>query len=337
MAITSEKAVALRRSWMMSDLGVAPVRRLNSRGRPAPHMSLQFDSHLFSIDTSRSPSGCAQPDAYLITHAHSDHYGASGMLSPRSVASVETARALEIRHKRRYMGRTFEVGEQIEVNGVKIKTYPTAHAPGSTAFFWENEVGCKILVTGDVKEYRYLPSSDLLVTEANYGDPLDPECRFDDDIAGFEEALRASATFGAYAFGKAQRAVSLMRAMGYSGEIGMDEQCLALTSELLKGAGPFIDWRENIFGVNVVTPASLQWIASRNKFLLTGRSNISYPKIRLSDHLDFRGLLRMIDHVSPSATVVYHPEGSRADSLARHLRGCGMSAVSVSQIEKVLR
>ena len=74
-----------------------PVRRINSRGGCAPHLSIRFDSHLFSIDTSRSSKACVQPDAYLITHAHSDHYGKSAMLSPKAIASVETARALEPR------------------------------------------------------------------------------------------------------------------------------------------------------------------------------------------------------------------------------------------------
>ncbi|HNR58582.1 MAG TPA: hypothetical protein PKJ51_09010, partial [Methanothrix sp.] len=82
------------------DLGITPFRRRVSSGRPAPHLSLRFDSHLFSIDTSRSPKGSLQPDAYLITHAHSDHYGKSAMISPEAVASRETARALEIRHER---------------------------------------------------------------------------------------------------------------------------------------------------------------------------------------------------------------------------------------------
>ena len=57
------------------DLGVEPVRRVNSRGGLAPHLFIKFDSHLFSVDTSRSPKASIQPDAYLITHAHSDHYG----------------------------------------------------------------------------------------------------------------------------------------------------------------------------------------------------------------------------------------------------------------------
>jgi putative mRNA 3-end processing factor len=316
------------------DLGAEPVRRLNGHGRPAPHLSIKFDSHLFSIDTSRSPKACIQPDAYLITHAHSDHYGRSAMLSERAIASVETARALEIRYDRKYHGRTFAVGENILVDDVEIKTYSTGHTIGSAAFCWETEVGTKILVTGDVKDYSLLPRCDFLISEANYGDPWDPACIFEDDLAGFFEALDSGATFGAYAFGKAQRAVALMRAMGYIGDIGMDEQSLALTRELMSDAGPFTSINGHC--TNVVTPWNLDQVPGRNKYILTGRTDLSYPIIRISDHLDFRGLIKMIEHISPEEVLVYHPGGERSNLLAHHLRQCGMEATSLDLLENFL-
>jgi putative mRNA 3-end processing factor len=317
------------------DIGAEPVRRMNSRGRPAPHLSIRFDSHLFSIDTSRSPKACIQPDAYLITHAHSDHYGKSAMLSSRAIASVETARALEIRHGRKYQGSTFSVGESIMVGDVEIKTHPTGHTIGSAAFSWQTEVGIRILVTGDVKDYSALPRCDLLISEANYGDPWDSSCIFDDDLAGFFEALEDGATFGAYAFGKAQRAVALIRGMGYTGTIGMDDQSLALTRELMSGAGPFTGI--DCHCTNVVTPWSLDQVPGRNKYILTGRTDMGYRTIRISDHLDFRGLMKMIEHISPEEVLVYHPGGERSNLLAHHLQQCGMRASSLEEIEKFVR
>ncbi|VVB69482.1 Metallo-beta-lactamase superfamily protein [uncultured archaeon] len=317
-------------------MGIEPVRRINSRGGCAPHLSLQFDSHLFSIDTSRSPKACLQPDAYLITHAHSDHFGKSAMLSERAIASVETARALEIRYDREYKGRTFRVGESIMVGDVSVQTHPTGHTIGSAAFSWETEAGARVLVTGDVKDYSALPRCDYLVAEANYGDPYDPSCIFDDDLAGFFEALDSGASFGAYAFGKAQRAVALMRAMGYQDEIGMDAQSLVLTRERMKdAAGPLTE--VNGGGTNVVTPWNLPRVRCKSKYFLTGRKDTSYPTIRLSDHLDFRGLMKMIEHVSPKEVLVYHPEGERASLLAHHLQQCGLETMSLDMIEKFVR
>jgi putative mRNA 3-end processing factor len=318
------------------DYCLEAVRRVNSRGGCAPHLALRFDSHLFSIDTSRSPKACLQPDAYLITHAHSDHYGKSAMLSSRAVASVQTARALEIRYEREYQGCTFAVGESILVDDVKVNTHPTGHTIGSCAFSWQTERGEKVLVTGDVKDYHHLPKCDFLVMEANYGDPYDPSCIFEDDLAGFSEALEEGASFGAYAFGKAQRAVALMRAMGYRDEIGMDDKSLVLTRELMgSAAGPLAEVNGGVS--NVVTPWNLHQVHSRNKYFLTGRRDRSYPTIQLSDHLDFRGLMKMIEHVSPQEVLVYHPAGERASLLAHHLVECGMETTSLDLIEKFVR
>ena len=318
------------------DYCLEAVRRVNSRGGCAPHLALRFDSHLFSIDTSRSPKACLQPDAYLITHAHSDHYGKSAMLSPRAVASVQTARALEIRYEREYQGCTFAVGESILVDDVKVDTHPTGHTIGSCAFSWQTERGERVLVTGDVKDYHHLPKCDFLVMEANYGDPYDPACIFEDDLAGFFEALDSGASFGAYAFGKAQRAVALIRAMGYHDEIGMDEQSLVLTRVLMHdAAGPLTEVESG--KTNVVTPWNLPRVRCRSKYFLTGRKDTSYPTIQLSDHLDFRGLMKMIEHISPQEILVYHPEGSRANLLAHHLQQCGMETTSLDLIEKFVR
>jgi len=62
-------------------------------------------------------------------------------------------------------------------------------------------------------------------------------------------------------------------------------------------------------GINVATPWNLNLVRSRAKYFLTGRRDSSYPTIQLSDHLDFRGLMRMIEHVSPERVMVYHLRG----------------------------
>ncbi|OPX78022.1 MAG: hypothetical protein A4E45_01609 [Methanosaeta sp. PtaB.Bin039] len=257
------------------------------------------------------------------------------MLSTRAMASKETASALEIRHGRPYLGQTFQVGDTIDICGVKVQTIPTRHTIGSCAFFWENSQGTRILVTGDVKDYRNLPRCDLLVSEANYGDPWDNSCVFDDDLDSFWDALNSGAAFGAYAFGKAQRAVSLIRGMGYFGEIGMDPESLALTEALLPSCGPLVDFRDAP-GTSVVTFSNLSSVRPRERFVLTGRTDLNYRNIRLSDHLDFRGLMRMFDHLQPQGAIAYHPEGSRSRLLAHHLRQIGLDAVSVDQIEQTV-
>ncbi len=220
------------------DLGVLPVRYRTGKGFK-PHISLTFKAEknrTFAVDTTNLRNST---DAYLITHAHSDHHGKSAMHSEKAVCSEETARALEILYGKKYAGSTFRIGDDIDIEGVHVKTYPTHHTIGSTAFFWENEVGTRILVTGDVKDAKDLPECDLLITEANYGDYDDPTCHFQDDIDAFREAVKEhdDIALGAYAFGKAQRAVHLLRESGYSGKIGMDPTSLALTEGLMENTG----------------------------------------------------------------------------------------------------
>ena len=159
----------------LADLGFVVFRHENKVGGLKPHVFIRFksaggDMLTFGVDTTRLLKTDVEPDAYLITHAHSDHYGKSAMLSQKAWCSKETAQALEIRYEKEYKGNIFEVGETISICGTKVRTFDVAHAPGSTAFFWENENGFKILVTGDVKDSSDLPKCDVLLTEASYGD-----------------------------------------------------------------------------------------------------------------------------------------------------------------------
>ena len=315
------------------DLGVLPLRHRTGRGFK-PHVSLTFNAGkrlAFAIDTTNSRS--AEPDSYLITHAHSDHNGRSAMLSEKAICSEETARALEILYCRDYAGRTFKIGETIDICGVDVKTFPTHHTIGSTAFFWENEVGTKILITGDVKNAKDLPECDCLVTEANYGDPGDPNCRFKDDIEAFREAVEEhdDLAFGAYAFGKAQRAVKLMRESGYDGAIGMDPVSLALTRGLMENAGTLVDL-DNDCGIRVATPSEIQGLKAAKKFILTGRRDYKFPTINISDHMDVDGLLNMVHQCSPAAVIVYHPGGNRPLKLSAYLNKTGVYAKALEEI-----
>ena len=314
-----------------------PIRHRTSRGFK-PHVSLIFNAEkrlTFAVDTTNSRS--QQPDAYLITHAHSDHYGKSAMLSEKAVCSEETARALEILHGKEYAGRTFKLGETIDICGVDVRSYPTHHTIGSCAFFWENDVGARILVTGDVKYAKDLPKCDCLVTEANYGDPDDPKCHFEDDIESFREVITTGEdiAFGAYAFGKAQRAVKLLRESGYSGDIGMEPVSRALTEGLMENAGSLVGLDDDC-SVRITTPGEIAGLAAEKKFILTGRKDYKFPTINISDHMDVNGLIGMVHHCAPAAVITYHPGGVRPLRLAAHLNKTGYYARALEEIDTVI-
>ncbi len=324
---------------IMASMGVSPLRLTNTRGNYRPHVSLSFDEHVFAIDTSRTfKKDLVQPDAYLITHAHSDHNGKSAMLSPNAVCSEETALALEIRFGREYKGRTFRLGDTIDINGIEVSTHPNHHTIGSTAFSWENECGTRILVTGDVKDSSDLPDCDFLVTEANYGDPADPTCYFEDDVVGLEQVIGDNVALGAYAFGKAQRAVSLVRNAGWQDAISMDSMGYNLTKGLMSDCGPLteiLEYNGRHEGMVIVPPWDLGKLpGSMKKYVLTGRQDYYYPAINISDHMDVTGLVDMVTGLKPEATLVYHPGGDRPSKMAEHLNKVGCPAVALSELDR---
>lgn len=314
-------------------LGIEPVRRVNTRGTFNPHLSIHFDEHKFNIDSTRSMRRDIDDGCFLITHAHSDHYGKSAMLSKRAYASDKTARALELRYGKKFMGTTFAVGDTVDIDGVAVDTYHTYHTLGSTAFSWKTDEGGHVLVTGDVKDAKDLPECDVLITEANYGDPEDPTCHFEDDIESFNNALEHNVAFGAYAFGKAQRAIELVMATGYDGAIGMNDEIRTLTAELMDIDSDKLVGINEGAGIQITTPRKLHEVKSDKKYVLTARDEYQRPTIQISDHLDSGGLLRMVKDSKAEAVIVYHPEGTRSGVFAQYLNKYGIQAMSLNDIE----
>jgi putative mRNA 3-end processing factor len=322
----------------LAAMGFTPVRHRTSGGNFKPHFSLAFDSggerRTFGVDTTRN--GRKDDQYFLITHAHTDHFGKSAMLSERAIASDKTAVTLEMRHDQHYQGRTFKVGETVDIDGVQVRTYYTHHSIGATAFFWENDRGVKVLVTGDVKDFSGLPKCDLLITEATYGDPRDLNCIFKDDIDSFRAALEhRQVGFGAYAFGKAQRAVSMAREYGFDDTIAMDKNSLILTRLLLgDGAGDLVKLNGENHRLSITSPWTLNNLHfGTKKYVLTGQKHYEHPTICISDHLDFNGLRDMVFHCDPEFTLVYHPDGgNNAAEFSDFLRRNGKPSCALADL-----
>ena len=330
------------RSKSLVDMGFLPMRYRTSGGNYKPHFSISFlsggERRTFGIDTTRN--GRKDDQYFLITHAHSDHNGKSAMLSERSIASDKTVVTLQLRHDQYFKGTTFKVGETIDVDGVKVKTYDPGHSIGSTAFLWENDQGVKILVTGDVKDFSRLPKCDVLVTEATYGSPSDPGCVFSDDVDAFAAALSHKRVgFGAYAFGKTQRAVSMIRELGYDTPIEMDKSALRITRHLLgDDAGELAELGELDGRLCITSPWHLGRLPmGMKKFVLTGQKHYEHPTICISDHLDFGGLREMVYAVDPELTLVYHPEEGNSSLFSAFLNENGKQSITLAELAGAIR
>jgi len=287
--------------YFLENFGFLPFRRKGNRS-VKPHLTLRFNSDVivdFHVDSYKGVPNVPNDDYRfynLITHAHSDHYGQNNLSNENALASLETAKILSAIAGKRFSGRTFRLGDKFEIEGLKIKTYNTKHIFGSTAFLIESDY--KILITGDVKDFSSLPKCDVLITEATYGSP---DFVFEDEIEKLIDNAENS-TFGVYPVGKAQRTAKILTENGY------DVNASQRISRLCKLFG--IDVSEDA-DVNLVSPRRLSECQGK-RYILTAQRFYRWPRIVISDHLDFLGILDMIDHCNPEHVIFYHGKPTEA-------------------------
>jgi putative mRNA 3-end processing factor len=188
------------------------------------------------------PAGlyCAPGDFYIdpirpveravITHGHSDHARAG---HGAVIATAETLAIMAARYGADFAGRTEAVryGQTIVRDGVEITLVPAGHVLGSAQAVLRHK-GLTLVASGDYKRRRdptcppFEPvRCDVFVTEATFGIPV---FNFPDAADEIARLLKSVAQFperthlvGAYALGKTQRIVRLLRDAGYNETIYM--------------------------------------------------------------------------------------------------------------------
>ena len=160
----------------------------------------------------------------LITHAHSDHARAG---HGAVLATQETLDLMRLRLGENFArtAQAVRYGEQVRLDGVTVRLHPAGHVLGSAQIAVEAH-GLRIVASGDYKDVAdptCLPfeplACDVFITEATFGLPV---FRHGDPGAEIAKLLRSVALFperahlvGAYALGKAQRVIALLRAAGH--------------------------------------------------------------------------------------------------------------------------
>ncbi len=172
----------------------------------------------FYVDPHR-PVGRA-----VVTHGHADH------ARPGNRAVLATPETLAIMRKRygKDAGTSLDelpYGETRSIGGVAVTFRPAGHVLGSAQAVLEWQ-GCRVVVSGDYKRradptcapFEVVPC-DVFVTEATFGLPVFRHPPAEQEVA---KILTAQAQFperallvGAYALGKAQRVIALLRRAGY--------------------------------------------------------------------------------------------------------------------------
>ena len=295
----------------------------------------------------------------LITHGHSDHArpGHGSVM-----ASAETLDIMRIR-----MGEGFcresqvaVPGERTDINGVSVSFHPAGHVLGSCQIRVEHK-GLRIVASGDYKRsldptcapFEPVPC-DVFITEATFGlpvfhhpDPMEEIAKLLGSLAQFPERTHF---VGAYALGKAQRVMALLRAAGYDKPIYLHGALVRLC-DYYKTQGidlgdlrtaidePKADFR----GAVVVGPPSAftgvwmrrfadplpafasGWMMVRQRARQRG---VELPLV-ISDHCDWPELLQTIREIGPEQVWVTH---GREEAL---VRWCAMQGIAAKPLHLV--
>ncbi len=282
----------------------------------------------------------------LITHGHSDHArrGHGSVL-----ATAETLKIMAERYGEDFAGATqvATLGEAQTINGVSVAFHPAGHVLGSAQIAVEKD-GMRIVASGDYKR-RLDPTCkafepvacDVFITEATFALPV---FRHPDDRAEIRKLLDSVAQFpdrthlvGAYALGKAQRVIALIREAGYDEPIyihgALQKLCDLYRAEgidlgplepatLAKGgkhdfAGKIVVGPPSAFAdrwarrfADPVSCFASGWMRIRQRARAGG---VELPLV-ISDHADWDELCDTIREVSPQEVWVTH---GREEALVR--------------------
>ena len=312
---------------------------------------------------------CAPGDFYIdpvrpvaravITHGHADHAraGHDAVLATEATLDIMAERYglafAEARQAAAY-------GEAVDRDAVQVTLVPAGHVLGSAQVVvrWK---GLTMVVSGDYKRRRdptcpaFEPvACDVFISEATFALPV---FRHPDDGHEIARLLRSVAQFperahlvGAYALGKAQRIIALLREAGWARPIyvhGALERLNALYERHGVALGPLepatTTTKQDFAGEIIIAPPStLQdrwsrrfpdpvaafasgWMGIRARARQRG---VELPLI-ISDHADWDELTSTVDELRPGELWITH---GREEALARWAELHGVTARALALV-----
>jgi len=270
----------------------------------------------------------------VITHGHGDH-ARSG--HDTVVATPETL-AIMARYGEDFAAsrQPLAYGKSLTRDGVAVRLVPAGHVLGSAqvVLTWN---GMSIVVSGDYKRRRdptcppFEPvSCDVFVSEATFGLPVFVHPPDGEEVAKLLQSVRQfpdrTHLVGAYALGKAQRLIRLLREAGYDDTLYM-HGALASMNALYERHGidlgalaPATDAKGKLPGKIVLAPPSAiadkwsrrfadplpafasGWMRVRAR---ARQRHVELPLI-ISDHADWNELTLTIAEVRPEQLWITH-------------------------------
>lgn len=161
----------------------------------------------------------------LITHGHADHARAG---HGSVLATRETLDIMGLRYGPDFAStaQATSLGETIALDGVRVTFHPAGHVLGSAQIAVEAN-GTRIVASGDYKRsadptcvaFEPLPC-DVFITEATFALPVfthpEPAREIGQVLRSLRQFPERTHIVGAYALGKAQRVIALLREAGYN-------------------------------------------------------------------------------------------------------------------------
>ena len=295
----------------------------------------------------------------VITHGHADHARAG---HGTGIATPETLAIMAERYGQDFAGSTqpLAYGQSVVRDGVEVSLVPAGHVLGSAQAVvrWK---GLTMVVSGDYKRRRdptcpaFEPvPCDVFISEATFGLPV---FRHPDDGHEIARLLRSVAQFpershivGAYALGKAQRVIRLLREAGWDQPIyvhGALERLNRLYEDHGIDLGPLEPatsaTKQDFAGAIVIAPPSALadrwsrrfpdpvaafasgWMQVRARARQRG---VELPLV-ISDHADWDELIATVDEIRPGELWITH---GREEALARWAELHGIKARALALV-----
>lgn len=296
-------------------------------------------------------------DRAVITHGHADHARPG---NSKILTTAPTARIMESRFGTDKIGsvQTLCYGEAINMNGVRVRLVPAGHILGSAQVVVESQ-GSRVVVSGDYKRRPdptcapfEVVACDLFITEATFGLPVFRHPFDQDEVAKLISSLQLFADrphlLGAYALGKAQRLLMLLRSAGYDRPIYLHGAMTSLCA-LYRQHGldlgdlrPLEDVKKEDLPGNIILcpPSALNdrwsrrfgnavrvfasgWMMVRQRAKQRG---VELPLV-VSDHADWTELTTTVRDVEADTIWVTH---GREEALVHYIRTLGIDADALS-------
>jgi putative mRNA 3-end processing factor len=289
----------------------------------------------------------------IITHGHADHARAG---HGQVLATPDTIAIMKTRYGEDCAGsfQPLEFGVPLQIDDVRVTLFPAGHILGSAQVLLEHK-GERVVDTGDYKRlgdrtaqpFELVPC-DLLVTEATFGLPVFQHPAPSDEIARLLKSVAdhpdRAHLIGAYALGKAQRVISLLREAGYDAPIYLHGALLRLCQLYVERGIDLGDLRpaletakSALVGHIVIAPPSALkdrwsrrlpdpvlcmasgWMSVKQRARQRG---VELPLI-ISDHADWNELRQTIADTGAQKIWVTH---GREDALVYYCRQQGLEA-----------